>query len=327
MDPSGGAGLLRDVMTLAALGVHPMAVCTADTVQNGLACESIRPPADPLPALEALAPHLAGRLGRQAGTVRPGRAHLRGPVGPGGRAGAGRAHLGPGPGPHRGGGPALGGAAARHGRGAAGRRRLGGVPQPAGGRGARRRRLRPCGPGPALPGPGRAGGVAQGRPRPGPGGGGLLDHPGLGAEPGALAAPARGAPRHRLHPGLGLAGLAPARAARAGRGGGGGALPARTLGAARCGPEASAGPASLRGRHEAPGRHAASWCAAGPTRPSPAGWGRANWTRACRSPRRPGRRCAPWRTWPGSCPAASPCSGTRPRRGSPSWPRTCGPAS
>jgi len=60
MDPSGGAGLLRDVMTLAALGVHPMAVCTADTVQNGLACAGIRPPADPLPALEALAPHLAG---------------------------------------------------------------------------------------------------------------------------------------------------------------------------------------------------------------------------------------------------------------------------
>lgn len=67
MDPSGGAGLLRDVMTLAALGVHPMAVCTADTVQNGLACESIRPPADPLPALEALVPHLAGRWGVKLG--------------------------------------------------------------------------------------------------------------------------------------------------------------------------------------------------------------------------------------------------------------------
>ena len=30
LDPSGGAGLLRDVMTLAALGVQPMAVCTAE---------------------------------------------------------------------------------------------------------------------------------------------------------------------------------------------------------------------------------------------------------------------------------------------------------
>ena len=60
MDPSGGAGLLRDVMTLAALGVHPMAVCTANTVQNGLACAAILPPPDPLPFLAALEPHLAG---------------------------------------------------------------------------------------------------------------------------------------------------------------------------------------------------------------------------------------------------------------------------
>jgi hydroxymethylpyrimidine/phosphomethylpyrimidine kinase len=60
LDPSAGAGLLRDVMTLAALGVQPMAVCTADTIQNGSSCLGIRPPADPLPALEALAPHLTG---------------------------------------------------------------------------------------------------------------------------------------------------------------------------------------------------------------------------------------------------------------------------
>ena len=60
LDPSGGAGLLRDVMTLAALGVQPMAVCTAQTVQNGAACAAILAPADPLPFLEALAPHLAG---------------------------------------------------------------------------------------------------------------------------------------------------------------------------------------------------------------------------------------------------------------------------
>lgn len=61
MDPSAGAGLLRDVMTLAALGVHPMAVCTAETIQNGRACTAILPPADPLARLEALAPHLEGR--------------------------------------------------------------------------------------------------------------------------------------------------------------------------------------------------------------------------------------------------------------------------
>jgi hydroxymethylpyrimidine/phosphomethylpyrimidine kinase len=61
LDPSAGAGLLRDVMTLAALGVHPMAVCTAETIQNGKSCTAIQPPADPLPRLEALAPHLSGR--------------------------------------------------------------------------------------------------------------------------------------------------------------------------------------------------------------------------------------------------------------------------
>ena len=67
LDPSGGAGLLRDVMTLAALGVHPMAVSLADTVQNGLGCKAIRPPADPFPGLEALAPHLAGTWGVKLG--------------------------------------------------------------------------------------------------------------------------------------------------------------------------------------------------------------------------------------------------------------------
>jgi hydroxymethylpyrimidine/phosphomethylpyrimidine kinase len=60
MDPSAGAGLLRDVMTLAALGVHPMAVATAETIQNGRGCAAILPPADPLPRLEALVPHLGG---------------------------------------------------------------------------------------------------------------------------------------------------------------------------------------------------------------------------------------------------------------------------
>lgn len=67
LDPSGGAGILRDAMTLSALGVHPMALCTAETVQNGLECLAIRAPRDPLPALEALAPHLGGAWGVKLG--------------------------------------------------------------------------------------------------------------------------------------------------------------------------------------------------------------------------------------------------------------------
>lgn len=67
LDPSAGAGILRDVMTLAALGVHPMAVPTADTIQNGVACRAILAPADPFPALEALAPHLGGAWGVKLG--------------------------------------------------------------------------------------------------------------------------------------------------------------------------------------------------------------------------------------------------------------------
>jgi len=67
MDPSAGAGILRDVMTLAALGVHPMAVSTADTVQNGLVCLAIRPPRNPLPVFDALVPHLGGAWGVKLG--------------------------------------------------------------------------------------------------------------------------------------------------------------------------------------------------------------------------------------------------------------------
>lgn len=64
MDPSGGAGLLRDAMTLAELGCQPMAVSLAETLQNGLACLRIDPPApDPIQRVETLAPHLAGRWG------------------------------------------------------------------------------------------------------------------------------------------------------------------------------------------------------------------------------------------------------------------------
>jgi hydroxymethylpyrimidine/phosphomethylpyrimidine kinase len=68
MDPSAGAGLLRDVMTLSALGVHPMAVSTAETLQNGLACQRIVAPSiDPVDRVEILGPHLVGRWGVKLG--------------------------------------------------------------------------------------------------------------------------------------------------------------------------------------------------------------------------------------------------------------------
>ena len=68
MDPSGGAGLLRDAVTLAELGCQPMAVCLAETLQNGLGCTRIDPPAmDPVARLEILAPHLTGRWGVKLG--------------------------------------------------------------------------------------------------------------------------------------------------------------------------------------------------------------------------------------------------------------------
>jgi len=64
MDPSGGAGLLRDALTLSELGCQPMAVSLAETLQNGLACLRIEAPAmDPVLRLETLAPHLTGRWG------------------------------------------------------------------------------------------------------------------------------------------------------------------------------------------------------------------------------------------------------------------------
>jgi hydroxymethylpyrimidine/phosphomethylpyrimidine kinase len=68
MDPSAGAGLLRDVMTLQALGIHPMAVSTAETLQNGLACQRIEAPSmDPVQRIEALGPHLLGHWGVKLG--------------------------------------------------------------------------------------------------------------------------------------------------------------------------------------------------------------------------------------------------------------------
>lgn len=68
MDPSGGAGLLRDAATVAAFGILPMAVATAETLQNGIACARILPPSmDPVARIEALGPHLAGRWGVKLG--------------------------------------------------------------------------------------------------------------------------------------------------------------------------------------------------------------------------------------------------------------------
>jgi len=68
VDPSGGAGLLRDVMTLSSLGSFPMAVPLAETIQNGTGCYAIEVPAvSPLLALEALRPHLAGDWGIKVG--------------------------------------------------------------------------------------------------------------------------------------------------------------------------------------------------------------------------------------------------------------------
>ncbi len=68
MDPSGGAGLIRDILAVSELGCQPMAVSLAETLQNGLACSRIEPPVlDPSARLECLAPHLAGRWGVKVG--------------------------------------------------------------------------------------------------------------------------------------------------------------------------------------------------------------------------------------------------------------------
>jgi len=42
-DPTGGAGLQADVMTLASLGCHPVSVVTATTVQDTQGVRSVRP--------------------------------------------------------------------------------------------------------------------------------------------------------------------------------------------------------------------------------------------------------------------------------------------
>jgi hydroxymethylpyrimidine/phosphomethylpyrimidine kinase len=64
LDPSGGAGILRDTVVAAGMGVHPMAVPLAETVQNGVGCGAVLPPAvPPLERLASLRPHLRGTWG------------------------------------------------------------------------------------------------------------------------------------------------------------------------------------------------------------------------------------------------------------------------
>ena len=38
-DPSGGAGMQADILTLASMGCHPLSVITAITVQDSLGVE------------------------------------------------------------------------------------------------------------------------------------------------------------------------------------------------------------------------------------------------------------------------------------------------
>jgi hydroxymethylpyrimidine/phosphomethylpyrimidine kinase len=79
MDPSAGAGLLRDVLTLASLGVHPMAVSTAETIQNGISCQLIAAPSlNPARRLDSLRPHLSGRWGVKLGLCAIGMEELEG---------------------------------------------------------------------------------------------------------------------------------------------------------------------------------------------------------------------------------------------------------
>jgi len=63
-DPSGGAGILRDVTVASGLGIHPMAIPVAETIQNGFECVEITPPSlNPAKQLNALKAHLCGKWG------------------------------------------------------------------------------------------------------------------------------------------------------------------------------------------------------------------------------------------------------------------------
>lgn len=68
LDPSAGAGILRDALTLSALGIHPMAIPLSDTLQNGVACLQIAAPSlSPRLRFEVLRPHLSGAWGVKLG--------------------------------------------------------------------------------------------------------------------------------------------------------------------------------------------------------------------------------------------------------------------
>ena len=62
-DASGGAGLVRDLLTVAAFGLHPMAISTAETLQNGEGCQGVSAPlTSPVHHLQLLEPHRAGAV-------------------------------------------------------------------------------------------------------------------------------------------------------------------------------------------------------------------------------------------------------------------------
>jgi len=42
-DPSGGAGIQADILTLASMGCHPVSVLTAVTIQDSVGVEDILP--------------------------------------------------------------------------------------------------------------------------------------------------------------------------------------------------------------------------------------------------------------------------------------------
>lgn len=68
LDPSSGAGLLRDATTIWELGGYPMAIPVAETIQNGAACSHINlPSVAALDRLQALRPHLTGTWGVKLG--------------------------------------------------------------------------------------------------------------------------------------------------------------------------------------------------------------------------------------------------------------------
>lgn len=78
LDPSAGAGLLRDALTVWELGGYPMAIPTAETRQNGLACLEIAAPGmSARERLEALRPHLSGLWGAKLGLCALPEAELR----------------------------------------------------------------------------------------------------------------------------------------------------------------------------------------------------------------------------------------------------------